>query len=76
MSRPAAAVCFSVVAGALCDFATQLKFLCRYDDGLDVSDRSEKVELKLSPLLLQIFASHDIGGITSNTDDDRHRPFV
>lgn len=32
----AAAVLFGFMAGTLCNFATQLKFLLRYDDCLDV----------------------------------------
>lgn len=48
-SRPATAVCFNVIAGALCNFATQLKFLCRYGHALDVSDRSEKLNVDLVP---------------------------
>ncbi|KIY67790.1 ammonium transporter [Cylindrobasidium torrendii FP15055 ss-10] len=31
-----AAVLFGVVAGTVCNFATQLKFLCGYDDTLDI----------------------------------------
>jgi hypothetical protein len=33
----AAAVLFGFMAGTLCNFATQLKFLAGYDDALDVS---------------------------------------
>jgi hypothetical protein len=33
----AAAVLFGFLAGTLCNFATQLKFLAGYDDALDVS---------------------------------------
>ena len=32
----AAAVLFGVMAGTLCNFATQLKFIFGYDDCLDV----------------------------------------
>jgi Amt family ammonium transporter len=32
----AAAVCFGVVGGTVCNFATQLKFLLNYDDALDI----------------------------------------
>jgi Amt family ammonium transporter len=32
----AAAVCFGVVGGTICNFATQLKFLLDYDDALDI----------------------------------------
>lgn len=35
-SVTAAAVLFGVMAGTLCNFATQLKFLFGYDDCLDV----------------------------------------
>lgn len=37
MTCPAAAVLFGFLAGTLCNFATQLKFLAGYDDALDVS---------------------------------------
>ncbi|KII84515.1 hypothetical protein PLICRDRAFT_45863 [Plicaturopsis crispa FD-325 SS-3] len=43
-----AAVLFGFLAGTICNFATQLKFLCGYDDVLD------------------IFASHAVGGIVGN----------
>lgn len=33
----AAALLFGFLAGTLCNFATQLKFLAGYDDALDVS---------------------------------------
>jgi putative flippase GtrA len=33
----AAAVVFGIMAGTLCNFATQLKFFAGYDDSLDVS---------------------------------------
>ena len=33
---PAAAVCFGVVGGTVCNFATQLKFLLNYDDAIDI----------------------------------------
>jgi ammonium transporter, Amt family len=32
----AAAVCFGVVGGTICNFATQIKFYLRYDDALDI----------------------------------------
>lgn len=35
-SFSAAAVAFGFVAGTVCNFATQLKFLAGYDDALDV----------------------------------------
>jgi Amt family ammonium transporter len=35
---PPAAVLFGVVAGTLCNFATQLKLFLKYDDALDVSN--------------------------------------
>jgi len=31
-----AAVAFGFVAGTVCNFATQIKFLCRFDDALDI----------------------------------------
>ncbi|KAI0255270.1 ammonium transporter [Lactifluus subvellereus] len=31
-----AAVCFGVLAGTICNFATQIKFLFHYDDALDI----------------------------------------
>lgn len=34
-----AAVLFGFMAGTVCNFATQLKFLFKYDDTLDVSTR-------------------------------------
>ena len=36
MTFLAAAVCFGVVGGTVCNFATQLKFLLHYDDALDI----------------------------------------
>ena len=33
----AASVVFGVMAGTVCNFATKLKFIFKYDDALDVS---------------------------------------
>jgi Amt family ammonium transporter len=61
----AAAVLFGFMAGTICNFATQLKFIFKYDDTLDVGELS--VGMKSSILILcQIFASHAIGGIVGN----------
>jgi Amt family ammonium transporter len=35
---PPASVFYGFMAGTLCNFATQLKFVLNYDDALDVSD--------------------------------------
>jgi hypothetical protein len=35
-------VLFGVMAGTLCNFATQLKFFAGYDDSLDVSPGSDE----------------------------------
>ena len=32
----AAAVCYGVVGGTICNFATQIKFFLNYDDALDI----------------------------------------
>jgi hypothetical protein len=46
---------FGVAAGTLCNFATQLKFLCGYDDALDV-------RIAVSPIIC--IRSHCLSPIT------------
>lgn len=54
------------MAGTVCNFATQLKFLAGYDDSLDVGITSSSFHFVICSSLAQIFASHAIGGVVGN----------
>ncbi|KAJ4001849.1 ammonium transporter [Lentinula boryana] len=64
-----AAVLFGFMAGTICNFATQLKFVFGYDDSLDVVSSSSLSTAQIRLLIVLIlpkFASHAIGGIVGN----------
>ncbi|KAF6759403.1 ammonium transporter [Ephemerocybe angulata] len=62
-----AAVLFGFLAGTLCNFATQLKFLAGYDDALDIF-ASHAVGGIVGNLLTALFAQHSVAGFDGFTD--------
>lgn len=61
MSHAAAAVLFGFMAGTLCNFATQLKFLLGYDDTLDIF-ASHAIGGVVGNLLTGLFAQASVAG--------------
>jgi len=61
-----AAVLFGVMAGTLCNFATQLKFIAGYDDSLDVF-ASHAVGGIVGNLLTALFAQASVAGFDGFT---------
>ncbi|KAF8662795.1 hypothetical protein AX16_001079 [Volvariella volvacea WC 439] len=62
-----AAVLFGFMAGTVCNFATQLKFICGYDDSLDVF-ASHAVGGIVGNLLTALFAQASIAGFDGITE--------
>jgi len=61
-----AAVCFGVLGGTLCNFATQLKFLFRYDDALDIF-AVHTIGGLVGNVLTGIFAQSSVAGFDGMT---------
>jgi Amt family ammonium transporter len=62
-----AAIAFGVVAGTLCNFATQLKFLLGYDDTLDIF-ASHAVGGAIGNLLTGLFTQASVAGFDGFTE--------
>ncbi|KAF9456963.1 ammonium transporter [Collybia nuda] len=61
-----AAVLFGVLAGTLCNFATQLKFVCGYDDTLDIF-ASHAIGGITGNILTAFFAQSSVAGFDGTT---------
>ncbi|KAI0635026.1 ammonium transporter [Trametes polyzona] len=64
---PAASVLFGFMAGTLCNFATQLKFIFGYDDCLDIF-ASHAIGGVIGNVLTGLFAQKSVAGFDGITD--------